>query len=604
MPNETPTVETSTFALWPMDSDREDDFVVTDEKSQLTLVGGQTFDIPDGRPWIHAGSGANTRSRWSNGDRFLRQDDNGGPGAALLVGNWTMQFRMYLERLPDTGEQFVVVNYSSSGESSSTNNLLEIGILDTGAIRLFWEHSSGSNVGPFTLSSTICPVRTWFTLSARAVVSGGDRTVHVYIDNTQPDSGQTGTNASGGTNSDWGIMGRAPQEDRRMRGGMASIRISNVDLGDAQVKADASLDQFTDLGSSTWSLINFTDDPAVTDLAGNYHLMRADLYTQSTQAGGTVESAEGLICAGDRARAFTSSTDWLEGPNTHRIRDVFTGEWSLEFWFRHDSREVSDIGILVWHGTGSTEEENRLVNVYLDRVGQAWRPRFEWERGAGILEDHTATVDLLDEVRGSSKNHLFLHHIAFVFIDNSGTRDIKIFLDGSLIETLATGAALPTGGEDAEHLRFGISGTNTSSDSTMAWVHLHDEAIDDATVAAHYEAQRPDCNVAPPVDSIAPIVDNYDPAPGTAISNTDTVAFDVTDDTGFFCKIMITAYFADSTLWEVVHDGVSFSPRYAFGASRTPITNGFRYVVRRVGGWSLAPTIRTYAIDLGGNEAT
>lgn len=104
-------------------------------------------------------------------------------------------------------------------------------------------------------------------------------------------------------------------------------------------------------------------------------------------------------------------------------------------------------------------------------------------------------------------------------------------------------------------------------------------------------------------DTVLPVVDNYSPVPGTTIGNTDAVAFDVTDDSGLFCFILVTLFFSDTGKWEVVHTGVAFAPRYNAGSGRTVITNGFRYTVRRAGGWNLVPTVITYAIDAAGNES-
>lgn len=103
-------------------------------------------------------------------------------------------------------------------------------------------------------------------------------------------------------------------------------------------------------------------------------------------------------------------------------------------------------------------------------------------------------------------------------------------------------------------------------------------------------------------DTTPPVVDNYDPLPGTTIAATDTISFDVTDDSGSFCSVMITASFPDGS-WEVVHTGDAFAPRYAAGSSRTVIANGFRYTCRRAGGWPASPTIVSFPVDAAGNPS-
>lgn len=109
---------------------------------------------------------------------------------------------------------------------------------------------------------------------------------------------------------------------------------------------------------------------------------------------------------------------------------------------------------------------------------------------------------------------------------------------------------------------------------------------------------------APPVDTIPPVVGNFSPAPGTPIARTGPISFDVTDESGEFRRIFIVASFPTTGMTEVVHDGDGFRGFYTASSSRTMIAGGFRYTVLRSGGWPGAPTIQTFVIDRGGNEAS
>lgn len=104
-------------------------------------------------------------------------------------------------------------------------------------------------------------------------------------------------------------------------------------------------------------------------------------------------------------------------------------------------------------------------------------------------------------------------------------------------------------------------------------------------------------------DTTLPVVGNYSPSAGSQITATTRIEFDVTDDSGSFCAVMITASFQDGS-WEVVHTGSQFSPRYAAGSARTTIANGYHYNLLRAGGWPYSPTIISYAIDAAGNQST
>lgn len=109
----------------------------------------------------------------------------------------------------------------------------------------------------------------------------------------------------------------------------------------------------------------------------------------------------------------------------------------------------------------------------------------------------------------------------------------------------------------------------------------------------------------PPIvpDTTPPVVDNYDPPQDTAISPTASVSFDVTDNLGEFHCIMITVFYPGTLTWEVIHTGTGFAPRFNAGSSRVPITNGYRYTVRRRGGWLSSPfQVFPFAVDSDGNE--
>lgn len=105
---------------------------------------------------------------------------------------------------------------------------------------------------------------------------------------------------------------------------------------------------------------------------------------------------------------------------------------------------------------------------------------------------------------------------------------------------------------------------------------------------------------APPADETPPTVSDVSPAAGSALKKTDAVAFSVTDDTGEFVVVAVYARFAVSRLYEVVHDGEAFGPRYG-ASTREAIAGGYRYTLRRTDGWPEAPRIRVKAFDRGGN---
>lgn len=100
-----------------------------------------------------------------------------------------------------------------------------------------------------------------------------------------------------------------------------------------------------------------------------------------------------------------------------------------------------------------------------------------------------------------------------------------------------------------------------------------------------------------------PTITNFVPPAGTSITPTTAIQFDVLDDEADFARIFVEVAFPDSTgITEVVHDGEGFQGLYSAASSRGIITGGFRYTVRRSGGWPGTPSFRVFAIDHAGNE--
>jgi hypothetical protein len=102
---------------------------------------------------------------------------------------------------------------------------------------------------------------------------------------------------------------------------------------------------------------------------------------------------------------------------------------------------------------------------------------------------------------------------------------------------------------------------------------------------------------------IPPTVVFVSPAPASTITSTTPIVVDVTDvDTAspfvfFFVRTVDGAQ-------EVAWDGAAFSSPYA-SSTRVAIVDGFRYTLRRTGGWVAGGiTIRTNAIDDTGGFAT
>ncbi len=102
-------------------------------------------------------------------------------------------------------------------------------------------------------------------------------------------------------------------------------------------------------------------------------------------------------------------------------------------------------------------------------------------------------------------------------------------------------------------------------------------------------------------DTANPVVDNYSPAVGSTVNEADPIFFDVTDDSGQFASIIVAIKQGGRT--EQVHDGSTFLAPYLDLSSRSNKLGGFRYRVRRTGGWIDTVVQSVSAVDSSGNVA-
>jgi hypothetical protein len=373
---------------------------------------------------------------------------------------------------------------------------------------------------------------------------------------------------------------------------------TDEDMGESTIIARSTLRKFTAV-DSTWSLHNFVESPSQDDLAGNFPGMNPAPFTELSSKNGP-NRAEKIICTDNthRSLSFIDGDTFLMLPNHPALRDALKTEFTLEFWLRHHQGQVSDIGFFEWFSSMAGEEHNVLFRFYLDRIGSAWRPRVVYEHGNNIVEDNTASAHMLVETENSASSHTLAHHIAVVARDNAGTREFDFYRDGAFLETVVAGT-LPTGGEESEHVRFGNAATNTSGNADIDWVRFSNVARTAPEILETYDRGAPDCDAAPPVvPGDPPVVSNVIPQILSQVIGDATLQFDVTDPDGDIHDLWLYAIFTTAGTHEMIHDGEnSFAPYYLQSSRREAITNGWRYTLRRVGGWPESPQIRIRGFD-------
>lgn len=98
----------------------------------------------------------------------------------------------------------------------------------------------------------------------------------------------------------------------------------------------------------------------------------------------------------------------------------------------------------------------------------------------------------------------------------------------------------------------------------------------------------------PAGDTTPPVVALIEPADGGELDRFAAIVLEVTDETALG-RVFVVARFPTLGVEEVVHQGDRFASLYTGASSRASITGGYRYSVKRNGGWPAPPVLTVYA---------
>lgn len=209
--------------------------------------------------------------------------------------------------------------------------------------------------------------------------------------------------------------------------------------------------------------------------------------------------------------------------------------------------------------------------------------------GSTILKTAVVSVPLIDTAFNLASLVVFATY-------GDGSSDI-IYDGGSFASAYSTSGL--TGGIGTPNASFAL---RRNSGWKNAATSIHVLTSDANGLSASFAASYTVTDPPPGPDSVAPVVTDISPTAGTPIARAAPVFFSVTDAAGNLHRAMVLAKFADGT-YEVVHDGDAFAAGYLALSTRTVITNGFRFRVRRGLGWlNGGPEIVIVSYDLAGNE--
>lgn len=176
---------------------------------------------------------------------------------------------------------------------------------------------------------------------------------------------------------------------------------------------------------------------------------------------------------------------------------------------------------------------------------------------------------------------------------------------GAIAEGLPTSRA--TCGITASDYRFEVWSRNSSEPSIVS-VWPPGTALATGHTVITEESIPPELEPPPSSvgDTTRPEVTYIDPIAGSQIVSTAIITIDVTDDTGGFANIQLRVTYeaADPLIpTETIHGGDEVGVFEALYTSSTiaVISNGFRFVLTRDGGWPSTPTFVASPIDGSGN---
>lgn len=104
-----------------------------------------------------------------------------------------------------------------------------------------------------------------------------------------------------------------------------------------------------------------------------------------------------------------------------------------------------------------------------------------------------------------------------------------------------------------------------------------------------------------PPDSSSPTVTLVSPPVGSRLQRGTAIVIDVTDPSGLAAVCMWAEYEAGGFPDDIIHNGERFSAQCREGSTREAIANGYRYTIRRAGGWPAPPTVYVRPVDTEGN---
>ncbi len=158
----------------------------------------------------------------------------------ILLGDCTLDCLVFKTPLAiTTARQYIFSSAGSyAGDTEAVNSLISASINGNGSVAAFWESGAGTNRNDTNSANSYTGHGYWQHVRFVWSVSGGNRTVKVYVQGVLVHTFSAVTNATGGsTNAVLVARFAADNSGERFQGYIEEIRLKDVAENDAQALA-------------------------------------------------------------------------------------------------------------------------------------------------------------------------------------------------------------------------------------------------------------------------------------------------------------------------------------------------------------------------------
>lgn len=320
-------------------------------------------------------------------------------------------------------------------------------------------------------------------------------------------------------------------------------------------------------------------DPRVGEIGGLRRVVILAIYTDGTTElvfNGTVftslfsaGSSTSSITNGTRYTCVRSGDGWLD--------DFVMHVYAFDTGGNEPAANPTTASYDVTGGVGTVDNEAPVIT------------NFDPVSGSSIIPSATVELDVTDD-RGLA--------LVTILADYTSGLSEQVWNGSSFVDEYASESTNDPI-TDGAHFTLARDGDGWLEDFT-----LRVQAVDGSgnVTSANVPYLVPDGVGIDAHETIVPVVTIVSPPPGNISPDTAFVV-EVTDNSGEFNIVVLDVTYPDGRS-EAIYDGVDFKPFYRPRSSVQTIPNGFRFSIRRTGGWPASPSFRIDPRDPSNNSST